>query len=63
MAKLRNFVGLVPILKGAGCVVSDWSGRNSCYSFSIYKKGEVGMEEEGGGGGRRKEDEDEEREL
>ncbi|MFP3039711.1 MAG: inositol monophosphatase family protein [Candidatus Hodgkinia cicadicola] len=27
-----DFMGLVPILKGAGCVVSDWSGRDVCYS-------------------------------
>ncbi|MFP3038733.1 MAG: hypothetical protein ACKERG_03935 [Candidatus Hodgkinia cicadicola] len=31
----RNFVGFVPILKGAGCVVSDWSGRDVCYSERI----------------------------
>ncbi|XNX62413.1 MAG: inositol monophosphatase family protein [Candidatus Hodgkinia cicadicola] len=28
----HSFIGLVPILKGAGCVVSDWSGRDVCYS-------------------------------
>ncbi|MFP3039200.1 MAG: inositol monophosphatase family protein [Candidatus Hodgkinia cicadicola] len=28
----HDFIGLVPILKGAGCVVSDWSGRDVCYS-------------------------------
>ncbi len=30
--KPHDFVGLVPILKGAGCVVSDWEGYDSCYS-------------------------------
>ncbi|MFP3038255.1 MAG: inositol monophosphatase family protein [Candidatus Hodgkinia cicadicola] len=28
----HDFIGLVPILKGAGCVVSDWSGRDVCFS-------------------------------
>ncbi|MFP3038082.1 MAG: inositol monophosphatase family protein [Candidatus Hodgkinia cicadicola] len=31
----HEFVGLAPILKGAGCVVSDWSGRDVCYSKRI----------------------------
>ncbi|MFP3039608.1 MAG: inositol monophosphatase family protein [Candidatus Hodgkinia cicadicola] len=28
----HDFAGLAPILKGAGCVVSDWSGRDVCCS-------------------------------
>ncbi|XXM93459.1 inositol monophosphatase family protein [Candidatus Hodgkinia cicadicola] len=33
--KPYDFVGLVPILKGAGCLVSDWSGNETCYASRI----------------------------
>ncbi|XXN13719.1 MAG: inositol monophosphatase family protein [Candidatus Hodgkinia cicadicola] len=33
--KPYDFVGLVPILRGAGCCVCDWEGNETCYATKV----------------------------